>query len=86
MEPMVCESYLSIGDGICDQANDNPFCHNDGGDCSIDGIIPNCTRFDCFENLKLNPCPQYEKIGNGQCDEENFDLICSFDAGDCQVG
>ena len=86
IEPMLCPDYASIGNGICDQVNDNLVCQYDGGDCSLGGNTTNCTSLECVENLKFDPCPKYDKIGNHQCDEENFNLICSFDAGDCQAG
>ena len=85
-EPMLCPNYASIGNGICDQANDNLVCHFDGGDCSLGGNATNCTSLECIDNLNFDPCPKFDKIGNDQCDIENFNLICSFDAGDCQAG
>ena len=86
MEPMLCPNYASIGNGICDQANDNLVCYFDGGDCSLVGDTTNCTSLECVDNLKFDPCPRFDKIGNDQCDKENLNLICSFDAGDCQAG
>ena len=86
IKPMLCPDYASIGNGICDQSNDNLVCHFDGGDCSLGGNTTNCTSLECFENLKFDPCPKYDKIGNHQCDKENFNVICLFDAGDCQAG
>ena len=86
IEPMLCAHYASIGNGICDQANDNIVCQYDGGDCSLGGNTTNCTSLECIDYLKFDPCPKYDKIGNHQCDKENFNLICSFDAGDCQAG
>ena len=86
IEPMLCPDYASIGNGMCDQANDNLVCQYDGGDCSHGGNTTNCTSLECIDNLKFDPCPNYDRIGNHQCDEENFNLICSFDAGDCQAG
>ena len=86
IEPMLCPGYNSIGNGICDQANDNLVCYFDGGDCSLGGNTTNCISLECFDHLKFDPCPKFEKIGNHQCDKENFNIICSFDAGDCQTG
>ena len=86
IEPMLCPDYDSIGNGICDHANDNLVCYHDGGDCSLGGNTSNCTSLECIDSLKFEPCPKYDKIGNHQCDKENFNLICSFDAGDCQTG
>ena len=86
IEPMLCPNYALIGNGMCDQANDNIVCQYDGGDCSLVGNTTNRTSLECVENLKFDPCPKYDTIGNHQCDKENFNLICSFDAGDCQAG
>ena len=86
IEPMLCSGYISIGNGICDQANDNLVCYFDGGDCSLGGNTINCTSLECVDDVKFDPCPKYDKIGNDQCDKENFNVICSFDAGDCQTG
>ena len=87
IEPMLCPDYALIGNGICDQANDNLVCQYDGGDCcSLGGSATNCTSSECIDNLKFDPCPKFDRIGNDQCDKENFNLICSFDAGDCQAG
>ena len=85
IEPMLCTDYASIGNDICDQANDNLVCQYDGGDCSLGGSATNCTSSECIDNLKFDPCPKFDRIGNDQCDKENFNLICSFDAGDCQA-
>ena len=85
-EPMLCPNYALIGNGMCDQANDNIVCQYDGGDCSLVGNTTNRTSLEFVENLKFDPCPKYDTIGNHQCDKENFNLICSFDAGDCQAG
>ena len=86
IEPMLCPDYASIGNGICDQVNDNLVCYSDDGDCSLEGNTTNCTSLECIDKLKFDPCPKYDKIGNNQCDKENLNLICSFDAGDCQAG
>ena len=79
---MLCPSYESIGNGICDEANNKYVCMYDGGDCRD---IHNCTNLKCIEEQHFDPCPEYELIGNGICNKENFHFICSFDGGDCQI-
>ena len=79
---MLCPSYESIGNGICDEANNRYVCLYDGGDCKD---IRNCTNLNCIEDQHFDHCPEYELIGDGQCDEENYNFICSFDGGDCQM-
>ena len=47
-----CESNntLGIGDGFCDDENNNQYCYFDGGDCCGDGVDKNyCTECACFE-------------------------------------
>ena len=84
-DSMICPEYASIGNGICDEVNNNLVCLHDGGDCSLDEFKINCTTVECIEEKIFDPCPKYEKIGNGQCDAENFNIICSFDGGDCKA-
>ena len=80
---MVCPLYKSIGNGICDEANNIYACLYDGGDCKD---TQSCTNLKCIEDQSFDPCPEYELIGNGHCNEENYNFICSFDGGDCQMG
>ena len=79
---MLCPSYESIGDGICDEVNYKYICLYDGGDCKD---IHNYSSLEQIENQYFDPCPEYESIGNGQCNGENYNFICSFDGGDCQL-
>ena len=79
---MSCPLYKSIGNGICDEANNKYVCLLDGGDCND---IRNCTSPKCIEDQHFDHCPGYQLIGNGHCNEENNNFICSFDGGDCQI-
>ena len=77
---MVCPLYKSIGNGICDEANNKYVCLHDAGDCKD---IQNCTSQCSIDDQQFDPCPKYNLIGNGQCNKENYNFICSFDGGDC---
>ena len=77
---MACPMFKSIGNEICDEANNKLLCLYDGGDCRE---IYNCNSLRCIEERMFDPCPEYDLIGDGQCNENNRNFICSFDAGDC---
>ena len=87
-----------IGDGQCDENNNNERCGFDGGDCC------ECTRIGegssstflmcvdpsaaCFDPaavaLQTNCTSGYiTNIGNGWCDVENNNEGCLYDGGDC---
>ena len=88
----------SIGDGQCNEKNNNEGCLYDGGDCC------ECTRIHnrssssfslcvdpsapCYDHtavaLKSN-CPEghIANIEDGQCDEKNNNEGCLYDGGDC---
>ena len=85
---MFCPNHTSIGDEICDEANNELVCQYDGGDCDVimANDTYNCKDLKCLEDRRFDPCPQYEQINDGQCDEDNFNFICSFDGGDCLTG
>ena len=41
-----------IGDGYCDDENNNDGCNFDGGDCCLDEIIADyCTECVCYEEI-----------------------------------
>ena len=85
-----CPSYEKIGDGICNDENNNHICNYDGGDCCKEDIDTSmCHLCNCFhgydqKNLTVqDSCPNLATIGNGYCDSENNHPICNFDNGDC---
>ena len=57
MIPMYCPEYASIGNGICNEVNNNLVCLFDGGDCSEEEITPNCTNLECSGIKTFDPCP-----------------------------
>ena len=80
-----------IGDGYCDDTNNNEGCDFDGGDCCGSNVITELFFFDgsgetckdciCYEDL--NCAASLELIGNGFCNDEGNTPGCSYDGGDC---
>ena len=71
-----------IGDGFCDDENNNDDCSFDGGDCCGSSVS---TMF-CSECLCLQfaTCGSSRTlIGNGVCNDETNNADCNFDGGDC---
>jgi hypothetical protein len=77
-----CQFRTLIGDGFCQDYNNNRHCSFDGGDCC--GPCVNrelCTECKCKtgDTDKITNA----RVGNGFCnDETNFEG-CNFDGGDC---
>ena len=77
-----CQERTRIGDGFCQDYNNNRHCSFDGGDCC--GPCVNrefCTECKCKtgDTDKITNA----RVGNGFCnDETNFEG-CNFDGGDC---
>ena len=91
--PMICPKYASIGNGICDEANNKPVCHFDGGDCycdfnnfTRDGLCnqANNKSFCLFDHNDCYECHNSSLIDNGECNQENFNQACMFDGDDCK--
>ena len=57
-----------IGDGYCDDINNNVGCNFDGGDCSGGTSTVFCNQ---------------DWIGDEYCDDINNQIGCNFDGGDC---
>ena len=84
-----CINVLWVGDGYCDDVNNNNECEWDGGDCCGENIIDDyCYECDCLEIgdeyfcTTDNPCGENE----GDCDNDNEcenDLKCGVD--NCDV-
>ena len=75
-----------IGNGYCDDDNNNKQCKYDGGDCC--GFCINtehCTNCECLlDEREYNAVgPMAIWIGNGFCDDALNKVECNFDAGDC---
>ena len=85
-----------IGDGYCDDINNNLDCTYDGGDCCGSNVNTQyCTECQCLEGgggsgggttpsgtTGSGGCNQ-GWIGDGYCDDINNNLDCTYDGGDC---
>ena len=80
-------NVITIGDGICQDENNNGQCSFDGGDCCTAEVnTTSCSICECMTQetiLPFDPCPLFDKIGDGICNDENNNVICSYDGGDC---
>ena len=82
-----CKSNIPyyIGDGYCDDQNNNEGCHFDQGDCCGNNVTTTyCTQCICFENITCSA--PLELISNGVCNDETNNAQCEFDGGDCCGG
>ena len=88
-----------LGDGYCDDENNNDVCNYDDGDC-CDSTNPNPDKyifcdicFDtetdlCLEELykdKEVPECEYQFIGDRVCNTDNNLAYCYYDGGDCDL-
>jgi hypothetical protein len=77
-----CQFRTLIGDGFCQDYNNNRHCSFDGGDCCGPCVNKElCTECKCKtgDTDKITNA----RVGNGFCnDETNFEG-CNFDGGDC---
>ena len=71
-----------IGDGHCQDYNNNRHCSFDGGDCCGPCVNKEfCTECKCKTGNtdKISNA----RVGNGYCNDENNVEACNFDNGDC---
>ena len=89
-----CGSSKYLGDGRCDDNNNNCGCNWDGGDCcGSTGVLHQfsyCKKCLCIDpKHKVSGCPgtqqcKYTKYrGDGRCDDKNNNCGCNWDGGDC---
>merc|ERR1712222_271404 len=85
-----CTVPQFIGDGNCDDENNNCGCKYDGGDCCGNAVKKAyCKECKCKDpNYKPNTnckgkCGLAQFKGDGNCDDENNNCGCAFDGGDC---
>ena len=67
-----CEFPNKIGDGFCDDRNNNPKCEYDGGDCcgsNVNKIEEYCTICECRD-------PNHSGNGEGNIDQITGLVIC----------
>ena len=85
-DQIFCESGW-IGDGYCDDVNNNEECEFDLGDCCNNGNINwkyYCSICECLDEKDVVDC-KYPIIGNGICNDENNNAYCYYDGGDCSA-
>merc|ERR1712224_136439 len=82
-----------IGDGNCDDENNNCACGFDKGDCCGKNVKKAyCKECKCKDpNYKEDKnckgtCGLQKYKGDGNCDDENNNCGCEFDGGDCCAG
>merc|ERR1712032_1762500 len=83
-----------VGDGVCDDVNNNAGCNWDKGDCcgaSKTYKKPYCTECKCKDcKAQTNDCPKTDGFckkpnwkGDKNCDDKNNNCGCDWDGGDC---
>merc|ERR1712222_276571 len=89
-----CKSPKYIGDGNCDDDNNNCACGFDKGDCCGKDVkggkvqTAYCKQCQCkdpkhaVKGCKAK-CTVPDYIGDGNCDDENNNCACGYDKGDC---
>merc|ERR1712048_254120 len=94
----ICGSKNFVGDGFCDDNNNNAGCTWDGGDCCGSSGKANqlkyckeCKCKDCEYKPKGDDCVSVVKgacgkpawKGDKTCDDDNNNAGCNWDGGDC---
>jgi hypothetical protein len=88
-----CKSKDYVGDGNCDDENNNCGCKYDGGDCCAGSVkggkvtttyCKDCSCVDPKQKKKCNgKCGAKAYVGDGNCDDNNNNCGCNYDGGDC---
>ena len=75
----------TLGDGVCDDRANEPWCYYDLGDCcKKDAIFDFCEECKCeVEFESSGGCIEPSLVGNGNCDPFLNNEGCLFDGGDC---
>ena len=72
-----------IGDGYCQDGNNNGACNYDGGDCCGPCVsTEHCTECQCLGGENGNAIPS-ALIGDGYCQDETNKAECYHDGQDC---
>merc|ERR1712178_526547 len=68
-----CGEPKYVGDGNCDDVNNNCGCGYDGGDCCGASVKTQyCTECKCLDpSAGTDPCGAPKYKGDGNCDDEN---------------
>lgn len=83
--PINCiESF--IGDGFCDDVNNNPVCSYDNGDCcnANNASLAYCQTCTCLLDT-CNDANQTMLLADGTCNVETNSPQCNYDGGDCPI-
>ena len=76
-------SSPTIGNGYCDDGNNNVDCQYDGGDCCGSCVVRKyCSDCQCLGGV-TGIGVSSPTIGNGYCDDENNIYDCMYDGLDC---
>lgn len=87
-----CLKRKWVGDGACDDGNNNCMCGWDGGDCcGTNTTYVFCSACDCLDPSFIAPAPAYCQracwksafAGDNFCDDRNNVCGCDWDGGDC---
>ena len=75
----------TLGDGVCDDKANEPWCYYDLGDCcKKDSIFDFCQECRCQVDFESDGvCVEPSLVGNGNCDPFLNYKGCLFDGGDC---
>ena len=72
-----------IGDGFCDDINNNKYCNFDNGDCCGTCVnVDYCSLCECLSAETVNGISN-AFVGNGICNDETNTINCGFDGFDC---
>lgn len=91
-----CGKLAFVGDGICDDGNNNCGCDWDEGDCCGESgktyQFNYCDDCACLDpdydpdyeaQYCSSPCVKLNFVGDGFCDDDNNVCGCDWDNGDC---
>lgn len=89
-----CNSAKYVGDGNCDDNNNNCGCDWDGGDCCGPKGYKFCVKCKCLDchYIRISDkctddirgmCGKPDLKGDVFCDDENNNAGCAWDGGDC---
>merc|ERR1712037_829214 len=76
-----------VGDGVCDDVNNNAGCNWDNGDCCGKKMVYKyCKACKCLDPTKQTcsqKCGSPAWTNDGICDDDNNNCGCGWDKGDC---
>ena len=79
----VCDNFVLVGNGFCNDETNIAACNFDGGDCCGSCVITEyCSNCDCLGGL-TNVGMTNPLVGDGVCKDETNNAECNYDGGDC---